>query len=484
MKHFLIFFFLFQLSYFEINSQSAINPGLDGKTLTSIVFHDNFTLILNTAEGVERLRPRGVNGFVLALNTQTGELLNSSTDDKGIYLKASDNMGNLILTRSAGAVVNIFAKKDNSYQVITPIDNQVGEIEIENETAYKSSDFESFSNGEYVILGPSEKRFKLHQKNKDGDEIEWILNKIKLDGLKSETASFHLKSKEGKQDETGHILLEILDDSFIVLSKTFSENKLKDANKQNLFISEFDFTGKLLNETNLSLTIDNTKYKFTNAFLERGSVRVISNGYHNVFTAAGTGTVYYNKEDNSFLICAILDGQSKNDKPIVLLTKKDANDNEIWKSHIDITSEKMSKYDIEDTEFLPIIVDDKIFYRKKDYSSRNEGGVITGVLDYKTGKLIHSTEITELKGITELDDTKGSFLYGRSIIGDLSENIILDPESILAYGTNDNVKNYFKSENPNSQTWYYSHINEDTSVTILKADYKNKVYRLFNFEQL
>ena len=295
--------------------------------------------------------------------------------------------------------------------------------------------------------------------------------------------SFFPKPLVGKQNINGHAFLDINEDEFTLISKKYPGKDHEDTNSQDILISHYDLNGVFLRETNLTFVIDDSKFKFAKSYLKGSFIdHHAANGYYITWTAAATGTVYYDKDDDTYLICAILDGQTKKDDAMAVLVKKDANDNEIWTRYVEIFAERPSKYDIEDTSYAPLIAGGKIFYRKTDYSSRNEVGVIIGVIDYKSGEQIKSTTLDKLKGITELDDTKGGHLYGRIIKDEISENVVLDPDAVLAYGSNDNVMAFLKAEQPETRKWYYAFLNEDASVIILKADYKSKTYRLYHFE--
>ena len=184
-------FLLLSLLCLNLNAQSPIDPGIDGKTIDRIIFEDNYIITFDTAEDVTRLRPRGLNGLIVTVDARTGEILNSATDEKGIYLKASDAKGNYLLTREGGAVINPFGSSFDGYQVIVPMDNEVGIIDVEDDTAYEDDDDnEALINGIYYIIGPKRKGFKDRQKLKADQKIEWILTKYTLKDGKEENIVF------------------------------------------------------------------------------------------------------------------------------------------------------------------------------------------------------------------------------------------------------------------------------------------------------
>lgn len=466
-------------------AQNMVDPGIDGRTLDQFHFLKDYTVMFDTAEGVERLRPRGVNGLVVTVNTKTGEQLNAITDEKGMNVFITGSDGTFLVKREGGAVINPFKKASNSYNVILPGGNDSNFVKIEDNTSYENDDFHhQLRNNTLVIVGPTDKSFRLNRKLKSDKAIDWVLRTYDLQNNTTEELGFTPKAMAGKQQVNGHVLLDVFDDSFMLMSKTFNADKVDKANKQDLYVSHYDFKGKLLKEVNLSFEIDRTRFDFVNAYLKSAVVRDYYGGKsYNQFTAAGTGTVYYDQEKDIYYICTVLKAASKKQNSKALVIKKDANNKTIWSKEVDIFGEKPSKYDLNDTYFEPVFSADKIMYRKIDYSSRNEGGVIIGTMSADSGELISETVLEKLKGITELDDTKGNWHMGRIIKDELSDNVVLGTDAVLAYGVNADVKAFLKAEQPDKNVYYFANLNRDGSISLLKADFNNKVYRLYFFEE-
>lgn len=470
-----------------IFSQEPIDIGIDGTFLDGITFEDNSVIVLTVADKISRMNLRGVNGQVKAYDVKNKKILNTWTDKKGISLRASDEKGNFIVVGlKKDVLANIKAMGDDSkiFAGVVPMSKLNTAFDYNDKTAYDDDGYHRvLINGKFLIIGPKDKGFKLNQKIKSDKQVEWLISNFDIEKKKKTNSSFYPKNLSGKQSLNGHVLISLFDDKFTLLSKTYSNEKLDESDIQNILLSNYDFNGALLEEIKLTFTIDKSKYKYARAMLKGGYIKEWSNN-RDYFTptSASTGTVYYNHIDSTYLFCALLKGRNKNNKAKAIFIKKDADDNEIWKKYVDIFIDDTGGFDSYHTIFKPHITNNKIFYRKKNRYWKNEGNILVGAIDYETGEVDKETKIKKLLGVNLSNYVKPGLLYGREIEGVLPKNVILSSEAILAFGVNEKIQAFLESENPEHKVWYYTHFNDDSSATLLKADYENKVYRIYYFE--
>ena len=428
------------------------------------------------------LRPAGKNSLVTTLDTRDGKVISKLINKKGLDLTLSNEFGTYFTRTSSGAVINPLAPNNPTNKVHFANGKDIKLKKHKEETGYKYDSFNQLLTEEnYYHVGPKDKGFNLTKKMNIDNPFEWVIIKTNLKSGKTSKISFTPNPLEGDQQSEGHVLIDLNNEGFQILSKKYAKDDENNTIGQLITLLEYNLKGELQEERKFTINNED-KYTYASTLLKGGLVEDFFGGRTiNVYTAASTGTVYKNKNENTYLICTILRGLDSRESTTAYIEKKDAQNNSIWSQYIDIFDKAPNKYKLADTHFNPIIAGNKVFYRKTDYSSRNEDGVIVGVIDYETGKISKSTTISDLKGISESDGGNG-FRFGRIINNELSENVVLDPNSILAYGANDDVNKFLKAESPSKRTWYYTKINEDSSITIFKANYKKKEYMIYYFK--
>src|SRR5690606_1018867 len=102
-------------------------------------------------------------------------------------------------------------------------------------------------------------------------------------------------------------------------------------------------------------------------------------------------------------------------------------------------------------------------------------------MDVETGSLETTEKYEVLKGSLKRTKTWHSFAYGSIVENELSENLLLNDETLIAFRVNANVKTYIESLNPDDEIYLYSHITRDGKIFMLEADYESKKYKLMSF---
>jgi len=465
-----------------ISSQTPVlDLGVDGKDLTEISFNDSVLVIKGSEGGGAYSKEKNVE--IKYINLPEKKILYSLDSENDISIQYYNQDGTIVISNTDG-FVGFGSKKSQVF-----IDKTGKEIGAVKEFNFDDIDWlpgtkkTVFTNDYLISVGPIDKGYDIKQKNKGNETAKWQLYKLNNATQEETKIPFELPALLGKEDEIGYRLMEVTDTGFYVLSKTFSPTEAKDDeyDSQNLIIKKYDLEGKLVDEKSFTLNIDKNKYRFARADLPNGTYQKMGNrNMVTLTTSAATGSVTVDEKGESYYLLSVLFGKEDNEGTFLRVEKYNFSGEKQWEQTHKFVDKVVGML-AQETRISPIITDEKIYFFPKDYTfkSSKKNGVFA--IDVETGELKATEKYEVLKGSLKRTKTWHSFAYGSIVEGELSDKLLLDTETLIAFRINPKVKTYIESLNPEEEIYLYSHITRNGKIFMIEADYESKKYKLISF---
>src|SRR5690606_8022404 len=230
-----------------------------------------------------------------------------------------------------------------------------------------------------------------------------------------------------------------------------------------------------------TLNIDKDKYRFARADLPNGTYQKMGNrNMVTLTTSAATGSVTVDEKGESYYLLSVLFGKEDNEGTFLRVEKYNFSGEKQWEQTHKFVDKVVGML-AQETRISPIITDEKIYFFPKDYTfkSSKKNGVFA--IDVETGELKATEKYEVLKGSLKRTKTWHSFAYGSIVEGELSDKLLLDTETLIAFRINPKVKTYIESLNPEEEIYLYSHITRNGKIFMIEADYESKKYKLISF---
>ncbi len=481
MKKNILLIYTFLFVSLLCSQNQVLDLGVDGKDLTDINFEDSVLVIKASEGGGAYSKEKNVE--IKYINLPEQKILYSLDSEKDKRIIYYNQDGKIVISATDG-FVGYGSNKDEIF-----IDGDGSEIGSLKDFNYDDIEWlpgtrKTFFTKSYLIsVGPKKKGYKITQKNKGDEPAEWLLYKLNNTSLQETTIPIELPPVVGKEDEIGYMLMEVTDTGFYVQSKTFSPTDAKDDayDSQNLIVKEYDFEGKLIDEKKFTITIDKNKYRFAKADLPQGTYQKMGNrSMVTLPTSAATGAVSIDAEGKNYYIQSVLFGKEGNEGTFLHVEKYSFSGEKQWEQTHKFVDKVVGMF-AQETRIRPIITNEKIYFFPKDYTFKSSKKNEVFSMDVATGEIKAEKKYEVLKGTLKRTETWHKFAYGSIVENELSDNLLLDTETLIAFRVNDSVKTYIDSLSPEDETYLISHIARDGTIYMIQADYKSKKYKFMSF---
>ncbi len=480
MKNILIGFTFLFTSMLSSQNQ-VLDLGVDNKDLTDINFEGSI-LVIKASEGGGAYSKEG-DVEIKYIDLSQPKILYTVTSEKDKRILHFNQDGEIVISNT-DSFVGYGSNKAAIF--IDGNGNEIGEVE-----KFKNVDIDwlpgtrmTYFKKDYLIsVGPLDKGYDIKQKNKGDEPAEWLLYKLNNTSLQEALMPFELPTLVGKEDEIGYMLMDVTDTGFYVLSKTFLPEGAKDDEyeSQNLILKKYDLEGKRVDEKSFTVQIDKSKYRFAKAALPQGAYQKMGNkSTFAMPTSAATGSVKVDEESQSYYLMSVLLGKEDNEGTFLHVKKYSFSGEKQWEQTHKFVDKVVGRSLLE-TPIQPIITNDKIYFFPKDYTFKSSKKNEVFSMNVVSGVVETQKKYDVLKGSLKRTEIWHSLAYGSIVEGELSDNLLLDSKTLIAFRINNNVKEYLAGLNPEEEIYFNSHIGRDGTIYMVQADYRSKIYKLLSF---
>ena len=481
MKKNILLIYTFLFVSLLCSQNQVLDLGVDGKDLTDINFEDSVLVIKASEGGGAYSKEKNVE--IKYINLPEQKILYSLDSEKDKRIIYYNQDGKIVISATDG-FVGYGSNKDEIF--IDGDGNEIGSVK-----DFNYDDIEwlpgtrktFFIKSNLISVGPKKKGYKITQKNKGDEPAEWLLYKLNNSSLQETTIPVILPPVTGKEEEIGYMLMDVTDTGFYVQSKTFSPTEAKDDeyDSQNVILKKYDFEGKLVDEIPFKIQIDKNKYRFAKADLPQGTYQKSGNrSFIAMPTSASTGSVAIDEKSKSYYLMSVLFGKENNEGTFLRVEKYNFSGEKQWEQTHKFVDKVVGRSALE-TRITPIITNDKIYFFPKDYTFKSSKQNEVFAFDVATGAVEAQKKYNVLKGSLKRTEVWHSFAYGSIVEGELSDNLLLDTETLIGFRINNGVKEYLESLNTEDEIYFNSHIGRDGTIYMLEADYKSQKYKLLSF---
>ncbi len=472
----IISFLFVLLSGFAFGQEYSIDLDANGKTLYDINYRDSTMVYLAKNERL-LYTAKGKNSTIKTINLLTGKTLTEYNHDKGIFLIDSNRNGDYIITHEHVEYRGIFDGDIKKYRYI----NQgkfSREFEMSDGELLQRAVDQVFllNNGNYVEIGYRKKKPK-----------QWLIFMQNFENNKNWTIPFKPNGIEDEFERHAFTFLDATEDKFYLFSKKFLNTNGKKGNDvQDLFVSSYDYQGNFIEETKLTIMIDDPNYYFGFAGLKDGYFTkwvapvVRKNGISSGSSVRiprwpGMGTVNIDHQNKFYYVISILAGREKKYGLKFHLSKFDFSGDKIWSINQPIVKRFKDRVKLKYINIEPQLTKDYVYFFIEDKFVRVHAA--TGKID------LDQNEFSDLDIVPNKYDRKAET---KRLVDpkDKRKKWVLHGNAIIAYRYSSAFRDYVATLNPKDKILFTSKILNDGTFVVLQTTgiKKNKQYRLLRFK--